>query len=165
VSIGGRWQRDPAGQVGSIELLAPRTLALGRASAGWRAECAGRVRQQATRSLGGQRPQVGRVEPSFSSDVSWRAYNGLELSRPTALGSPSRTLLQHQWAFESPFSRAVEVGSSELLGRPKALRSLAEVADEPRDCSAGYLRSAETQGMVAFAEFVPFDRREGVNER
>ena len=42
--------------------------------------------------------------------------NGLELSRPTALGSPSPTLRQSQCAFEAPFSRAVEVGSSELLG-------------------------------------------------
>jgi hypothetical protein len=52
--------------------------------------------------------------------------NGPELSRPTALGSPSPTVQQHQGAFESPFSAAVRVpgfgrrhlgrGSSELLG-------------------------------------------------
>ena len=42
--------------------------------------------------------------------------NGLELSRPDALGSPLPTLLQHQWGFEWPFSAAVRVGSSELLG-------------------------------------------------
>jgi len=52
--------------------------------------------------------------------------NGPDLSRPDALGSPSPTLQQHQWAFESPFSPAVRVagfagrllgpGSSELLG-------------------------------------------------
>jgi hypothetical protein len=44
--------------------------------------------------------------------------NGLELSRPAALGSPPPTLPHHQWAFESPFSAAVEVGSSELLDGP-----------------------------------------------
>ena len=45
-----------------------------------------------------------------------RAPNGPELSRPDALGSPSPTLQQLQCAFESPFSAAVRVGSSELFG-------------------------------------------------
>ena len=46
------------------------------------------------------------------------APNGLELSRPTVIGSPSPTLARHQWAFASPFSAAGRVGSSELLGGP-----------------------------------------------
>jgi hypothetical protein len=48
--------------------------------------------------------------------------NGLELSRPTALGSSLPTVQQHQCAFESPFARAVRVGSIELLGVPTVSR-------------------------------------------
>ena len=44
------------------------------------------------------------------------APNGPELSRPDALGSPSPTLQPIQRQLESPFSAAVRVGSSELLG-------------------------------------------------
>jgi len=51
-----------------------------------------------------------------------RLPNGLELSRPTALGSPSPTLPQHQCPIESPFSRAVEVDSSERLWKNPAER-------------------------------------------
>ena len=44
------------------------------------------------------------------------APNGPELSRPDALGLPRHTLRHLQREFESPFSAAVRVGSSELLG-------------------------------------------------
>ena len=42
--------------------------------------------------------------------------NGLELSRPHALGSPRSTVQPLQREFESPFSAAARVGSSEMLG-------------------------------------------------
>jgi len=47
------------------------------------------------------------------------APNGLELSRPDALGSPSPTLQPFQRQLSLPFSAAVRVGSSELLGGPE----------------------------------------------
>jgi hypothetical protein len=49
-------------------------------------------------------------------EMDTRLPNGLELSRPDALGSRQSTLQQLQSAFESRFSPAVRVGSSELLG-------------------------------------------------
>lgn len=49
-------------------------------------------------------------------EMDTRLPNGLELSRPDALGSRQSTLQQLQFAFASRFSPAVGVGSSELLG-------------------------------------------------
>ena len=63
--------------------------------------------------------------------------NGLELSRPTALGSPSPTLRQHHWAFESPFSPAVRVGSIELLGGTRLNMTRDQLGVAERDVGVG----------------------------
>ena len=76
-----------------------------------------------------------------------RLHNGLELSRLTALGSPFPTLSQHQWAFESPFSPAVEVGSSELLGSRRALDG-----KEPGSCPPAVSKLSGCEAPCAYPD-------------
>ena len=83
-SISGRWQRDPAGQVGSIELLDAQYLHP-------RAEdprLAGDVRRKGSGARSAPPWRATRfgidARVVLMNNVPSRAYNGLEMSRPAS---------------------------------------------------------------------------------
>ena len=70
------------------------------------------------------------------------------MSRPDALGSPSPTVQQPQWVSESPFSAAVRVGSSELLGAVWDLHDNALTRGDKWRCTNGFRRYPSRQRRV-----------------